>query len=289
MTLTRFGDSACQKVLARLDSYIDNELLTESNLEVLTHFQGCPACTRESQVRRAVRARLQAALREVRVPQGLEDRLRERLREARQPRPKKFHFMAIAATLAICVGSWITYHQSTVLSTTASQESYVAAISGQVAAIIRIGLEDHLHCAVIRQRASRSQHAVDKLPAEFKEMIAIVHQHVPADLPLILAHECRYHSRKFVHLTFRNGRSLLSLVIAKKQDGESLDNANLLPALSQSGIPMYTASASGFQVAAFERLGFLVYTVSDLPQLGNPGVLEGLAPALQDFLKQMGA
>ena len=203
------------------------------------------------------------------------------------PGPKRFHLMAIAATLAVCFGSWVAYQLGALRLTTASQESYVAAISGEVASIIRVGLGDHLHCALLRQRGRRSEGGVDKLPMEFKELIPIVHQHVPADLPLVLAHECRYHGRNFVHLTFQNGRTLLSLVIAKKQDGESLDGANLLPALSQSGIPMYTAGARGFQVAAFESRGFLVYTVSDLSQTDNLGVLAALAPPLQNFLNQM--
>ncbi len=234
-----------------------------------------------------MRARLQTAVREVRVPPGLEDRVRDRLRQTREPRPKRFHLMSIAATLAVCFGSWVAYQLGALRLTTASQESYVAALSGQVASIIRVGLGDHLHCAVVRRSASRSQGIVDKLPARFKELIPIVHQHLPADLPLVLAHECRYHGRDFVHLTFQNGRSLLSLVIAKKQDGESLENANLLPALSESGIPMYAAGASGFQVAAFESRGFLVYTVSDLSQTDNLGVLAALAPSLQKFLNQV--
>jgi hypothetical protein len=104
---------------------------------------------------------------------------------------------------------------------------------------------------------------------------------------LVLAHECRYHGRNFVHLTFQNGRTLLSLVIAKKQDGESLDGANLLPALSKSEIPMYAAGARGFQVAALESRGFLVYTVSDLSRTDNLDVLAALAPSLLNFLDQM--
>jgi hypothetical protein len=90
-----------------------------------------------------------------------------------------------------------------------------------------------------------------------------------------------------VHLTFQNDGALLSLVIARKQDGESLDGANLLPVLSQAGIPMYSTGAKGFQVAAIESRGFLVYTVSDLSQKDNLGVLAALAPFLQDFLDQM--
>jgi hypothetical protein len=195
--------------------------------------------------------------------------------------------MSIAATLAVCFGSWVAYQLGAIRLTTASQGSYVAAISGQVASIIRVGLGDHLHCALLRQRERRSDGGVDKLPVEFRELLPIVHQHVPADLPLVLAHECRYHGRNFVHLTFQNGRTLLSVVIARKQDGESLDGANLLPALSQSGIPMYTAGARGFQMAAFESRGFLVYTVSDLSQMDNLGVLAALTPSLQNLLNQM--
>jgi hypothetical protein len=195
--------------------------------------------------------------------------------------------MAIAATLAVCFGSWVAYQLGALRLTTASQESYMAAISGEVASIIRVGLGDHLHCALLRQRGRRSEGGVDKLPVEFRELIPIVHQRVPADLPLVLAHECRYHGRNFVHLTFQNGRSLLSLVIAKKQDGESLDSANLPPALPQSGIPMYTAGARSFQVAAFESRGFLVYTISDLSQMDNLSVLAALAPSLQNLLNQM--
>jgi hypothetical protein len=77
------------------------------------------------------------------------------------------------------------------------------------------------------------------------------------------------------------------LVIAKKQEGESLDSTNLPPALTKSGIPMYTAGAKGFEVAAFESRGFLVYAVSDLSQTDNLAVLAALAPSLRSFLNQM--
>jgi anti-sigma factor RsiW len=287
MTQPSFGGQACKRALARLDSYIDDELLVESSLEVMEHFERCKGCMEEERERRKIRARLQTAVREVRVPRTLEWRVQDRLRQARRPQPKRLHLMAIAATLAACFGSWAAYQVGALRLTTAPQESYLATISGQVAAIMRVGLADHLHCAVIRGRANRSQDVVDKLPAEFKELIPIVHEHIPVDLSLILAHECRYHGRAYVHLTFRNDRSLLSLVIARKQSGESLGNEHLAPTLSPSGIPMYTAGVKQFQVAVFESRNFLVYTVSDLPHENNLDVLAALAPSLQVFLNQM--
>jgi anti-sigma factor (TIGR02949 family) len=289
MTQTRFGEQACGKVLARLDSYIDNELLTESSLDLMEHFQHCAACSREAQERQRVRTRLRAAVREVRVPPGLEGRVRDRLRQTREPRSKISHLMMIAAALTVCLGSWVAYQFGARHLSTASQESYIAAMSRQVAAMLRVGLGDHLQCAVIEQRADRSRGAVDNLPAKFKELIPIARQYVPGELPLILAHECRYHSRKFVHLTFGNDRNLLSLVIARKQDGESFGTAKLRSTLSASGIPMYTAGVKQFQVAAFESRDFLVYTVSDLPRQNNLALLTALSPALQTLLDQMTA
>jgi anti-sigma factor (TIGR02949 family) len=277
MTQTNFGEQACQQVLAKLDSYIDDELLAGCDLELAEHFRHCAACAREAGQRRVVRTRLRTAVREVRIPSGLEERIRGRLEDARRPQSSVSHLMSIAALLMVGFGSWVVYRNGTFRLTTVSPESYVATISGEVAVIMRVGLGDHLHCALLRRRSNRSKTAIDNLPAQFKEVLPIVRQRVPGDLPLVSAHECRYHDRKFVHLTFGNNRSLLSLVIARKQDGELL------------GTGIHTAGAQKFQVAAFESRDYLVYTVSDLPRQANLDILTAVAPALEKFLNRTGA
>ena len=209
MIQTRFDERACRQAQARLDSYIDNELITESNLEMMQHFQRCPECNREAGERRKLRAHLQTAVREVRVPADLEGRVRDRLREARRPHSGRIHLMAIAAAIALCFGSWIGY-QRLVLSSPA------------MSAILRIGLGDHVHCAVLRQGAAPAHAPIDKLTGEYKDLLPVVRQHIPADLPFVLAHKCEFQGRSFVHLTFRAENGLLSLIITHKQPGESL-------------------------------------------------------------------
>jgi hypothetical protein len=54
---------------------------------------------------------------------------------------------------------------------------------------------------------------------------------VPEQYRLMLAHTCRYHKRLFVHLTLNDASRLLSLVIARKRDGESFHTENMIPAL----------------------------------------------------------
>lgn len=289
MTLTTLGPQGCQKARARLNSYLDNELLTESNLELLEHFRNCASCTNEEKTRRAIRARLQTAVRDVAIPAGLEGRVRERLRHQPQAPPRKVNFMALAAMLTVCFGSWIAYQLGTLRLTSAAQESDFATISGQASSILRVGLGDHLHCSVLRRRALRSQGYADRLPERLKELTPLVQSKIPANLPLVLAHECRYGGRAFVHLTFGSDANLLSLILTRKQPGESLQSSTLPVKLTQAGVRVYTAGVQEYQVAAFENPDYLIFTISDLPQHKNLGVLLALAPSLQNLLRRMPA
>ena len=255
MTQTRFGEQACQRFRAKLDSYIDNELLTESNLEIMEHFRSCMPCTQEAQERRNVRKRLQNAMRDVKVPPGLEGRVRNRLRQTTQPKPRKLFLMAIAAALAVCVGV-IRFHDS-------------------VGPVLRMAFDDHLHCAVIHQAAVHGTGEANQLPERLKGLTSIVRERVPAELALILAHECGDRGRNFIHLTFGDGHHLLSVVITSRENGESLGNNTR------------QSVRDHFQLAALETSEFFVYTVSDLAAQANANVLAQLSPAVQNFLAQI--
>jgi anti-sigma factor (TIGR02949 family) len=265
MIQTRFDKQSCRQALSRLDSYIDNELLTESNLEMMQHFERCPDCNREAGERRKLRARVQTAVRDVRVPADLQERVRDRLREARQPHSRRLHLMAIAAAITLCFGSWISYQRVAFVSSPA------------MSAVLRIGLGNHVHCAVVRQGAAPAHAPIDKLTGEYKDLLPVVRQHIPADLPFVLAHKCEFQGRSFVHLTFRSQVGLLSLIITRKRPGESL------------GKGVHAETVKDIQVAGFEDRDFLVYTVSGLPPHKNRDVLMALAPSLEQFLRRVGA
>src|SRR5436305_1899049 len=105
MALIRVDETACRNALAKLDSYLDNELLVETSLEIEGHLQTCEACANEIEERQNLRARLRSAARVVKTPAGLERRVRDRLRLQRQPLSGQFYLMSIAAALAICFGT----------------------------------------------------------------------------------------------------------------------------------------------------------------------------------------
>ena len=77
------------------------------------------------------------------------------------------------------------------------------------------------------------------------------------------------------------------MVIARKDGGESFAKADLLPALAQSGIPIYRAGVQNFQIAAFETSGHLVYFISDLPEQKNMDIMAALAPGVREFLRRL--
>lgn len=250
MTHLKFEEWSCRNARAKLDSYIDQELLTETNLEMVRHVQACGDCAQEEAARRELRSRLRAASRAVPAPVGLEDRVRARLKqEGRSKKP--WSLMAIAAVITLCFLSWFTYERQMLLA----------------------GVDDHFHCAIIRQTLLKPV-GQDKLPPKYKPVLEIARRHVPAGMHLAVAHQCTASGRKFVHVTFQDERRVLSVIVTKRAGWEKLPAG------------LHTGKIDGYEAAGFETGGYLVYTVSDLPKEENLRVLAGIAPGVRDALSK---
>src|ERR1051325_8705122 len=156
-------DWACRSVQAKLDSYLDNELLTETNLDLAQHFETCANCAREALARRALRAKLQVAVRRTALPPELENRIRSRLTEPARTNRAAW-LMAIAAAVVVCIAPWAATRDG--------------ALSPQALAALRVGLDDHVHCAVIRQRSNPARNT-DKLAPQYKPILAAIRRRVP--------------------------------------------------------------------------------------------------------------
>jgi hypothetical protein len=232
--------------------------------------------------------RLKTAVHSVTAPVHLETRIRARLRDQKRIRPWSFWLMPAGAATAVAIGLMVVYQLGNLRLTATSQESYIVSVSSKVSSLMRVGLGDHIHCSVFR-KYPKDAPAVAKLEEElgreYRALIPVVKQNVPEDYRMMLGHQCRYHGRRFVHLSMRNDSHLLSLVIAKKGDGESFEG--LVPAMTESGIPMYQAGVQRFAVDAFETRGFLVYFISDLPASENATMTVAMAPAVRGILEKL--
>lgn len=282
-------NSDCEQALRAVDPYSGGDLSPAAEPVWRQHVESCEQCRRELENRRQLRARLKVAVEGVAVPFGLETRIQAQVRAAQ--RPLWYSRMAAAGlAAALCVGVGIAYQLGHLRLTEASQESYIASISQHVAGLMQVGLRDHLHCAVFGKfpkQAPPLEEVTAELGPEYRPIVPAVRQHLPENVKVVSAHQCRYKTRRFVHVVLRANSGLISLVVANKEDGETFASPDFLPALTQSGIPVYQAGAQQYQIASFEAGSRLVYLVSDLPQQTNTQLLAAMAPALREALRKM--
>jgi hypothetical protein len=241
-----------------------------------------------------VNERLKQAVRGVEAPEYLTTRIQAHLRATERPRIWRLNFAwaAVVAVALFCLALGLAYQSGYLRLSPGSREAYIASVSNKVPTLMRVGLGDHIHCSVFRKFPKDAPKVTDlekKLTAEYRPLMQVVQSSVPADYHLMIAHECRYHGRKFVHLSLKNDSHLLSLVIARKSDGESFGIEGLLPELVSSGIPIYRAGVQRFEMAAIESRDFLVYFVSDLPRQQNTDMMTAMSPQVNEFLQKLEA
>jgi hypothetical protein len=293
MNRVSFGES-CERTRKYLDSYISNELLVETNHEVLRHLESCAECSAEADARSQLRARVKSAVRSQAVPAELPVLIRRSI-EARQSKPLAAKWagwsLAAAASLALFAVVWVNGRPEKIPdgADRAGQNTYIQKVSSRLAAILKVGLRDHIHCAVFR-KYPKNPPSIEKMEKElgpsYQGLLPVVRAAVPDGYQIVLAHQCDFARRQYVHLTLSNGDKLLSLVIARKQDGETFDE--LAPAAGPSGIPVYQSGADRYQVAAFDAGNFLAYVISDLKGKANLQVASTLAPGVREFLTKTG-
>jgi hypothetical protein len=126
-----------------------------------------------------------------------------------------------------------------------------------------------------------------ELGPSYKELLGLVKTAVPDQYRIIMAHQCGYAGRKYIHLTLQNGRELISLVITRKNAGESLND--LTPALTSFGSAIYQSEAQHYEVAGFDAGPYVAFVVSDLRAKANLGMAAKLAPSVHEFLTNLPA
>jgi anti-sigma factor (TIGR02949 family) len=287
MNRVQFGEGACEKTRRYMDAYISNELLVETNHEMLRHLETCPACSAELETRGRLRSLLKSAVQNQPVPPGLPASVREQIRR-RQTSPWTHWALASAAAFALCIAAWLAYPWQQTLpdfADRAAQASYIQRVSATVASIFKSGLGDHIHCAVFRKYPRNPptvEEMEDKLGPEYRGLLALVEPVVPPGYRVVMAHQCTYGDRHFVHLTMRKGEDLISVVITKRNPGETLNT--LSPAATASGVPLYQSTAERYQIAAFESERYLAFVVSTLEVRKNLQLAAALAPAVRRLL-----
>jgi anti-sigma factor (TIGR02949 family) len=288
-----FGEGGCEKTRKYLDAYVSNELLVETNEQVIRHLEGCPACNAEVEAQTQLRTRLRAAVRSQSLPPELSVRIRRQIRAARGKTWFQAGWvrwtLAVAACLLVVAGIGLRnpYETRPALTDRAAQRTYIQRVSASLAAVLGIGLGDHIHCSIFRDYPRNPppvEQMEEKLGPEYRGLLPLVRTALPG-YRVVMAHQCSYAGRNFTHLTLQKDGELLSLVIARKNDGESL--AGLTAASDAGGVQVFQAGADRYRVAAFEAGNFLAYVVSELKDGVNLQIAKDLAPGVHEFLKRI--
>jgi hypothetical protein len=193
--------------------------------------------------------------------------------------------MAIAAAAVLTI-SVVGYQVSHLRTSVASQDSYIAEISRETSSIVRVGLKDHVHCAVFRKFPDSPptfEEMAAKLGPEYKDLLPAMEAQVPRGMKVVMAHKCRYQGRQYIHLVARDGRNMVSLVIAKRGEGEAFES-DLRAVVNGAEGPLYSAGVRQYSIAGFETPDHLVYLVSDMNQNQNLRLMQAMTAQVRQIL-----
>ncbi|HYK90116.1 MAG TPA: zf-HC2 domain-containing protein [Acidobacteriota bacterium] len=282
MSTINFGSKQCERIRGQLDAYLSNELLVETTGEVAKHLASCAACSRELESLMRVRDALRDAVGKKLPPEHLSAAVRARIKSAR---PAFFPFLQAAPAWAIALAS-IAF---VILAGVAGQQ-WLKVRSGRqmIAAVLTLGVSDHLHCAIRAHNYPEVAHLPDELSKKLGPRYAGLLPVVEAKLPgfqILEAHICSVPGspRKYVHFIARGRGTILSVILTRRA-GESLPAGRFLVASTSGGVDLYDATLEGMGVVGFETTDYLGFVVSDLGRDEMVQLTSPLVPPLCDAL-----
>ena len=299
MNVINFNDKACERIRRYFDSYLDNELLVETNHEVLRHLATCADCTRVLEDRARIKKAVKQAVMEEHPPAALLENIQKEIREGKHGsffgRDVGRWGMAAAALLILSIGGFLALRISGVRTRDPGGGSVLQLISAQAREILRIGLADHIHCTLALGRWKellsfehmKEATGATALGPEFIDLAPIAKEKLGANFQLMQGHRCTINGREYVHLiaTGENG-AILSLVITEKK-GEAFTRPEVAATVEASGVPLYRDKQDQLEIAGFETSRFLAFVVSNMDRDANLKVASNLAPSVYEFLQRL--
>jgi anti-sigma factor RsiW len=265
----------CRDVRELADSFLAEELLTETNHEILRHVETCPVCRADLAARRALRDQVRQAF------QGAHDldpnpefmtQLRTRLQDTAQQglarRGLRFQgWWALAATVLLAVALGLAYRGRDWISATG--------------ALARAAVGDHRNCALqfrLAEKPISLEEAAQRYGAAYRVL-----ENLPAtDITTAVGpahvldrHSCVYGGRRFAHIVFEYRGERVSLLVTAVEGSAPL-------ALPGEALPHVTSAGriDNMPVVSFRASRQMVFFAGDVAQ----GDLMKLADAVAEPL-----
>lgn len=209
----------CRDVRDLGDSYLGEELLVETNHEILGHLESCPECRAELAARRELRARTRTAFlqtAELAPRPGWSEELAASLRASSATTMSRRSFggawLALAATLLLTAG----------VSLRVVPEWRGASA---LAALARLAVGDHRNCAVrfnLAERPISLEQAAAAYDAAYRVLETTPAAAVAAPsgtIRVVERHSCVFEGRRFAHVVMQYRGHLVSILMTRDAGG----------------------------------------------------------------------
>jgi anti-sigma factor RsiW len=265
----------CRDVREIADSFLADELLTETNHEMLRHLERCPVCRADLAARRALRDRVRRAFQSTRdldpspafITQ-LGTRLQDAAHQRQARRGVRFQgWWALAATVLLAVALGLAYRGRDWITATG--------------ALARAAVGDHRNCA-LQFRLAEKPISLEEAAQRYGPAFRVLEQMPPDDVMTAVGpahvlerHACVYGGRRFAHVVFEFRGERVSLLVTAVEGGVqfALTDEALLHVTSAGRI-------DDMSVASFRSTHHMVFFIGDVAQADLVKLADAVAEPL---------
>ncbi|MEP6944971.1 MAG: zf-HC2 domain-containing protein [Acidobacteriota bacterium] len=261
----------CREFSEIADTYLHDELLVETNMQVHKHLENCADCRKEFGRRRELRQMVKVAMnspKELEIKPNFENRLRSELRDyamqqhgwqkyftVRLMVPAMASLVFIAAITIGLVVNWNSHRIDLANQRSEFTNSYTALLNDAAA--------DHKDCALEKQAMWDAMSKMDSPEKTLytEKVIKPLQKQRTGNVEYLYAHDCPYDGRIFTHIILRENGHIVSVII---------DKSGNIPAIDQNlGDSIHLEKTNGLQVAGFQKGDHAFFVISDLAETDN--------------------
>jgi len=251
----------CRDVREMADSFLGDQLLTETNHEILQHLDSCPSCRAEFDARRRLRGALRDAFNrapELQPSADFRNRLRDQLREAPvhggRPWSLPHRWLAVAAGVVLTVGlaSAVFLSRGDAVNPIASSDL-----------MARDAIGDHRNCALkfrLVRKPVPLEEAAERFDSAYRLLLSAPPDEIQTpDGPARVKerHSCAYGARRFGHVIMEYRGRVVSLLMTANDGTTGTVGDDAIPHLI--GRPM-----NGLSVVSVDGTQHAILLVGDL-------------------------